>query len=210
MPWERYRMQQFTEYPGPDHDDYANVLALNTAFIKATSDLKGPQRGRLAAAPFLLFSCRENDLEWWDKALAENRQSDLLAEPELRIPELRRLQTAALSFLWQLSRRNPYAARIISGATISWCAKITDLPLVTLLDRVGARGDLIVSRLSYAGAAGERLLSDGTSSRRNVCKSSHLSALQRLLTRTGVDHYTQLPAAACSMSGPMRVLDKKV
>jgi len=203
-------MEQISEFPGPSPDDYANVLALNTAFIKAAFDMKGPQRGRLAAAPFLLFSFRERDLEWWDVVLAENHQGDLMAAPELDDPALRRIQTAALSFLWHLARRNPYATRIISGATVSWCEKITDLPLVTLLERVGARGDLMQSRLDSPDEHGARLLSDGTSSRRKVRRSSQLLALQSLLTHARTEHYARLPAAACNMAGPMRVRDKKV
>ena len=203
-------MEQSTEFPGPSPDDYANVLALNTAFIKATSELKGPQRGRLAAAPFLLFSLRENDSPWWAGVLADQRQGDLMAAAEHESPELSRIQTAAISFLWQLARRNPYAARIISGATISWCDMITSLPLVTLLNRIGGRGDLMVSRLDTPVALGKRLLGNGTSSRLKVRRSSQLTALHTLLTRSESDNYTQLSAAACSMSGPLRVLDKKV
>lgn len=203
-------MEHNSEFPGPSPDDYANVLALNTAFIEATSELKGPQRGRLAAAPFLLFSLREDDVAWWAGVLAEQRQGDLMAVAEHESPELSRIQTAAISFLWQLARRNPYAARIISGATISWCDKITSLPLVTLLNRIGGRGDLMISRLAKPVALGERLLGNGTSSRLKVRRSSQLTVLQTLLTRSESDNYTQLPAAACSMSGPLRVLDKKL
>jgi len=207
---ERDNMEQISEFPGPSPDVYANVLALNTAFIKAAFDMKGPQRGRLAATPFLLFSLRERDLQWWDAVLAENHQGDLMAVPELDDPALRRIQTASLSFLWHLARRNPYAARIISGATVSWCEKITDLPLVTLLDRSGARGDLMQSRLNSPDEHGARLLGDGTSSRSKVRRSSQLVALQSLLTHTRTDHYSKLPAAACSMARPMQVHDKKV
>ena len=203
-------MEHSSEFPGPSPDDYTNVLALNTAFMKATSELKGPQRGRLAAAPFLLFSLREDDVEWWASVLADQRQGDLMAAAEHESPELRRIQTAAMSFLWQLARRNPYAARIISGATIAWCEKITDLPLVTLLNRTGGRDDLMMSRLDDSTVNGERLLGSGTSSRRQIRRSSQLTALQTLLTRTRLDNYTQLPAAACSLSGPLRVLDKKM
>ena len=202
-------MEQISEFPGPSPDDYANVLALNTAFIKAAFEMKGPQRGRLAAAPFLLFSFRERDLVWWDEALLDNRQGDLMAVAALENPELRRIQTAALGFLWQLARRNPYATRIISGATVSWCEKISDLPLVTLLDRVAARGDLLQSRLNNPDVLGERLLCDGTSSKRNVRRSTQLTALHSLLTRAAFDNYTRLPAAACNMARPMRVRDKK-
>lgn len=203
-------MEHNSEFPGPSPDDYANVLALNTAFIKTTSELRGPQRGRLAGAPFLLFSLREDDAGWWAGVLAEQSQGDLMAASEYESPELRRIQTAAMSFLWQLARRNPYAARIISGATIAWCEKITSLPLVTLLNRIGGRDDLMVSRLDMPVALGERLLRGGTSSRRQIRRSSQLTALQTLLARSGIDDYTRLPAAACGMSGPLRVLDKKL
>jgi hypothetical protein len=203
-------MKQAIHYPGPSQDDYANVQALNTAFIKASFDLKGPQRGRLAAVPFLLFSIRERDPLWWDDALSDARQGDWMAVADIESPESRCLQLAALSFLWHLARRNPYAVRIISGASISWCERITDLPLVTLLDRVGERGDLMLSRLDSPNAPVGRLLGNATSSKRSVRRSSQFTALQSLLTRTDNDGYTQLPAAACSMAGPMRVLDKKL
>jgi len=203
-------MEYHSEFSGPSPDDYANVLALNAAFIKATSKLKGPQRGRLAAAPFLLFSLREDDVGWWASVLVDQPQGDLMAVAEHESPELRRIQTAAMSFLWQLARRNPYAARIISGATIAWCEKITALPLMTLLNRIGGRDDLMVSRLDLPVAQGERLLGSGTSSRRQIRRSSQLTALHTLLAQSGIDNYTRLPAAACSMSGPLRVLDKKL
>jgi hypothetical protein len=209
-PGSKKTMERIREFPGPSPDDYANVLALNTAFIKATVDMKGPQRGRLAATPFLLFSFRERDLDWWDEALAENHQGDLMAAPELDNPKLRCIQTAALSFLWHLARRNPYATRIISGATVSWCEKIADLPLVTMLDRMAARGDLMQSRLEHSDEMGGRLLGDGTSSKPSVRRSSQLVALQSLLTQATFDNYTKLPAAACAMASPMRVQHKKI
>ncbi len=202
-------MDQDKDFPGPSPDDYSNVLALNTAFIEATSDLKGPQRGRLAAAPFLLFSFRENDLQWWTSVLADSHQGDLMATALVSPAHLRGIQTAGLSFLWHLALRNPYAARIISGASVSWCEKITSLPLVTLLNRISSCPDLMVSRLETPTAIGERLLDSGTSSRRKIRKSSHFSAWQTLLTRTGAERSSRLPAAACRMNAPLRVLEKK-
>jgi len=203
-------MELISEFPGPNADDYANVLALNRAFIEDAFDMRGPQRGRLAETPFLLFSLRECDLDWWDSALDESPQGDLMAAAELDNPESRRIQTAALSFLWHLARRNPYATRIISGASVWWCDKIADLPLVILLDRIGARGDLMQSRLDNPVELGARLLGDGTSSRPRIRRSSQLVALQSLLTHATFDNYSSLPAAACQMTRPMRVKDKKI
>lgn len=203
-------MQALSEYPGPQEDDYANVLALNSAFIKATSDLKGPQRGRLAATPFLLFSLRENDTEWWRQVLTDNPQRDLIDHTMLEDPVLRCVQTAALSFLWQLARRNAYAVRVVSGATIAWCEIVSELPLLTLLDRVGARADLMQSRLQAPDDIGGKLMGSGASSSMTLRRSSQLCALQTLLTRASSEMNSRLPSAACNLSGPMRKLLKKV
>ena len=212
-------MEFCSEYPGPSRADYANVLALNTAFLEASSDLKGPQRARLAAAPFLLFSLREIDLDWWASALADDRQGDLIAVPKHATEALCGLQSASISFLWQLADRNPYAARIISGATIAWCEMLTGPPLVTVLKRVGMRSDLIISRPGVIDLAHSQLLGLGVSSRRDIRRSSHFTALQSLLTRSRVDQSQRLSAAACSMPAPglkaviktdNRVCEKKV
>lgn len=203
-------MRYSSEYIGPNPGDYANVLALNSAYLQATSNLKGPQRGRLAVAPFLLFSLHEQDLEWWRIALGDSQQRDLIIAKDLEDSKLQRVQAAALSFLWQLAQRNPYAARVISGATLEWCEQLCDLPLVTLLCRVGARGDLMMSRVEENGALGKRLLGEGLSSNADVRRSTQLSVLQMLLTHSPRHSYAQLPAAACSLSGPLRALHKKV
>ena len=203
-------MQLITEYPGPRPDDYANVLALNTAYLKATSALKGPQRGRLAATPFLLFSLREADLTWWQAAMAETSQQDMLDGDELDDPNLIKIQTAALSFLWQLARRDAHAARLVSGATIAWCELVTATPLLILLDKAAARSDLLQCRLAASDDTAKRLLAKGTSGSASLRRSSQLSALQTLLTHTSAEPYRRLPSAACNMSGPMRVFEKKL
>jgi hypothetical protein len=203
-------MQRISDYRGPGADDYANVLAFNTAFLVVTTELRAAELRRLAAAPFLLFSMRENDLEWWDDALVDRHQADLMGPHEQPNTDLRRLQTAAISFLWHLSRRNPYAVRIISGAPVAWCDRITALPLVTLLNRLGARADLLRSRIDVDEDSGGRLLGHGTSSKALLRRSAQLAVLQGLLTRPGLGEYTRLKTAACGLSRPMRVLEKKV
>ena len=201
-------MDPISEFQGPTSSDYANVEALNSAFIQATSDMKPPQRGRLAAAPFLLFSLRERDLDWWDAALALSPQADLMASAELIDQSLAAIQVAALSFLWHLASRNPYAVRIVTGASLSWCDKITEQPLVALLDRVGTRSDLIRSRLDDERCG--KLLGNASSSKRRVRRSLQLVVLQSMLTQAGFDHRPELPAAACSMPRSMRVQDKEL
>lgn len=202
-------MEFSSDYPGPSRDDYANVLALNAAFLNRYHDLKGPQKGRLAAAPFLLFSLRENDLDWWAAALADHTQLQLSESSPNNSDHDRGLQSASISFLWQLARRNPYAARIISGAGIAWCEILTGLPLVTVLERVGTRGDLIASRLDGPDTVCSQLLDQGASSHQNIRCSSHFVALQFLLTKSRGDRHDRLPAAACSMTTPRQKIDRR-
>lgn len=203
-------MEQFAEFQGPSANDYVNVRALNTAFLKTTSTLSGTQQERLAAAPLLLFSVHECDLQWWDRLLGGGGQVDLMDDPDVAEPLRRQLQFAALSFLWHLSRRNPYAARVITGASVAWCERIAALPLVTLLHRAGARADLIRSRLEVPGTLGDHLLLGARSSRNRIRRSSQHTALQVLLTHKDAAQPAAMASAACDMVGPVRALNKKV
>lgn len=207
-------MEHFRDYRAPDANDYKNVLALNVAFLEATSTLKGPQRGRLAMAPFLLFSLRENELNWWERALADQVQEDFLSPTPNPTPrqnhDLRQIQNSAVSFLSGVARRRPYVARIVSGATMAWCEKVRDVPLLTLLDRVATRDDLLVSRIDPSTASGSRLLTNGTSSNRELRRYSHLCVLQSLLTSSHSFERLPLAAAARDLTGPVRSSAKKV
>ena len=167
------------DYQPPAPSDYDNVIELNRAFLAATGNLSRTQQKQLANAPFLLFSFREQQPEWWDRALAE--QAELLRDPGIAPEPLRRVQTTALAFLWQLADRNPYAARIISGASVEWCERLTSMPLLTLVQRVGDRADLLVSRV------------EGDSGRD---RPAQLVALHGLLTQSRADAYVSLPTAA--------------
>ena len=200
-------MQSTTEFQGPTPADYANVSALNAAYIEVSFSLKPPQRGRLADVPFLMFSLREDDIEWWDKMLSSSPQDDFLIAVDSAGPELRQLQTAALAFLWHLAQQNPYALRVVTGAGTRWCELIAELPLFVLLDRVAGCDGLLQPRLSDRLSA--RLLADGTSAREQVRRSSHLRALQSLLTHVARDIPASLPAAACRFSGGLSLHDKK-
>ena len=199
-----------TEFMGPTSEDFANVGALNKAFLKVTSDLPQHRLQRLAAAPFLLFSLREDDDEWWYKALNDDPQQDLVLTGATAPAELQMLQTAGLGFLWELARRNPYAARIVSGATVGWCENLSAQTLVVLLDRVAARGDLMTSRLENHQCIWSRLLGNGSCAEQSVRRSSQLSAMHTLLTRARGVQYARMPAAACRMPAVNRQVADRV
>ncbi|MGI9248695.1 MAG: hypothetical protein ACR2QI_06740 [Woeseiaceae bacterium] len=203
------------EYQGPTTDDLANISALNRSFLAAVSDVgtggfgaiaerrySELQLSRLAGAPFLLFSFREQEAEYWHRVLADDPQIDMVDSVGPPGEKIFQLQVAGLGFLWQLSRRNPYTARVVSGAPVSWCERLAGMTLVGLLDRAASRDDLVRARFPDEDAIWRRLLGNGISAKRQVRLTSHHCALQALLTRGQQTQYDRVPAAACNMQTP--------
>jgi PAS domain-containing protein len=179
------------EYQGLTVDDLANVRALNGAWLRLTG-----RDERLAAAPFLLFSIREHDAAFWERLLAGGGQHELFSGQLASSDARYGLHTAALGFLWELSRRNPYVARIVGGAPLDWCQRIASETLLRVLDCAVHR-ELVQPRFPAEAVVYRRV-------------SAHMAALQSMLT-LGIDHdAVQLPAAACRMTGPVRRVSNKV
>ena len=141
------------DYQGPDPADLANVYALNTAFLdwlvagrmKAEmppeahallSRMDRSRLDRLARAPFLLLSLCEYDDALWGRLFSDQHGMSLLAAMQPADEDGMRLTTAALGFLWQLAMRNPYAARLVSGASLNWCEQLAACTLMDVVARV--------------------------------------------------------------------------
>lgn len=208
------------EYQGPEPADLANVCALNIAYLDwlrargsttaaevpmtpeisaALAGMSRAQLERLSRVPFLLMSFREYDESQWRTMFAERPVADLfqaLQEPD---EEATRLISAGLGFLWQLSKRNPYAARLVSGASLNWCEQLAACTLVELFSRAVAGYPLLEPRMFDNPDLWQKLLSACVSARKDVRMAARVSALQTLLTRTSVSSYGHLAAAACSM-----------
>jgi len=218
------------DFTGPEPADLANVNSLNHAFlvqlrapscgrpwrqqlsaavqlmIKGLTDL---HIGRLAAAPFLLFSLRERDADYWRVLSTDDSNLDLFGAID-KDADHDQLTIAGLAFLWALAGRNPYAARLVSGATLSWCEQMSDCTLLRLLQLTASRGDLLLPRLAGDEGIWKKLLGPGLSSEREVRKAAHLTALQSMLTEDPAAHYRPLRAAACSTWAPaLRVAERK-
>jgi hypothetical protein len=198
------------EYEGISRDDLENVRALNRVWLEleggAELRLSAKRMERLASAPFLLFSFCEHDDARWSRLLGERRQQDLL-EQETAIPvELNALQAAGLGFLWELARRNPYVARIVSGASVRWCEQIASATLVRVLDC--ARFRMIEPRFDRETALQRRLLARGSALEREMRVFAQIGALQSMLTTSQAPQ--RLPAAACRMPQKARQVADEV
>jgi len=205
------------DYKGPTHDDLVNIRALNRYFLRAISGtdidtfgelaerrLTDSQLAHLASAPFLLFSFREQDSDYWQRLLSDDPQLELIDSAALPSEKVRHLQVAGLGFLWQLSRRNPYVSRVVSGAPASWCELLTGSTLAKLFDRAATRGDLLCPRFAGEDSIWRRLLDSGVHAKRSLRRTSHHCALQALLTRGQRVHSEVISVAACGTQNPAR------
>jgi hypothetical protein len=211
------------DYQGLTADDLRNINALNHSFLAAISGsgaevfslvatrrMNLRERARLAAAPFLLFSFREHDHDYWQQLLDENPQADLIHSCERPDRLVRELQLAGLGFLWQLARRNPYAVRLLCGAPVSWSEQLSRPTLVWLLQRAAARHDLLSLRFANNDVVWRRLLGSGISAREVDRRASHHFALQVMLARRREAQRDRLPAAACAMRGTAQTAPRRV
>lgn len=195
------------EFHGPAVVDLANVTALNERYLELrrqqpADPLAGlPQaaRQRLAASPFLLFSLREYDAARWERLFAAGDQLELRDLHAEETEAARDLRVATVSVLWQLSRRNPFAARLVAAAPAHWCARLASTTLVDLITRVSRARDLVVPRFPEEEPIWSRLVSLAASADRNVRRAARLAALQDILTRDGPPDRARLAAAACRM-----------
>ena len=203
-------------FDGPVPFDYHNVSALNRAYLsllqanhnarqslhqlssqlsQRLTSLTRHQVDRLAATPFLLLSFRERDDELWEQILSDEPGGDLLTRPLAN--DLDRLQSAALGFVWQLARQNPYTLRLTCGATLHWCEQIAERTFSTLLAAVAPHPDLLQLRRGNDEDLWLKLLVNGISRDRNVRTAAHVSALQTILTRPATPVPRSWAVAAC-------------
>jgi len=201
------------DYQGPTPDDLANVAALNSSYLCIARDAPEPvlprltpgRIARLAQAPFLLFSFREDDRHYWRRLLDPGGQLELRDATGPMDNSRRDLRVAAAGFLWELARRNAFAARLVSGASQDWCDMITGLTLVDLHRRVAARDDLIRPRFPDDAPVWDRLVAAGSGAPRELRRAAQLSAFQDMLTRIPAAGDPGMQAAACRTSHPARV-----
>lgn len=207
------------EYQGLTTDDLVNITELNRCFLRVVTASESPLYGvlsdcslsldeqlRLASAPFLLFSLREHDDDFWQRLLDDSPQLGLIDQGETPCAEICQLQAAGLSFLWQLARRNPYAVRLICGASVSWCERLARLALITLLARSAHRHDLLGLRFADDDMLWRRLLGHGVAKSYKLRRASHYRALQHMLTHRRASQSARLSAAACAVRAPSQQL----
>lgn len=213
------------DFQGPTPADYDNLRSLNVAFLELVRKdgrrcldglstelsrrlkrLSRREIGWLAATPFLLFSFRERDDRFWQKLLNDEKCQDLFTVPIRSTDETSRLVSAGLGFVWQLAIHNPFAARLLCGASTHWCEQITERTFFHILAVAGRRSDLLVLRARHDNDLWSKLLHAGLSQIAAARNAAHISALQYMLTRQPATAAWQ--AAACASRDPaLKVAD---
>jgi hypothetical protein len=210
------------EYTGPEIADLTEVRSLNAAFLEylssddgeqlrrelpaslrpAVAALSARQIERLAGVPFLLLSLSESDDTYWNRLLHDQPVRDLFTPSHSDADSLAQIASAALGFLWQLARKNPYAVRLICGASLNWCEQLAACTLLHVLQRAVADQRVVAPRLADDSVFWHRLLGAGLSSESVVRRASHLSALQTVLTPVAATTNRRFRSAACYSSVP--------
>ncbi len=215
-------------FNGPASVDFRNVDALNHAYLnllqadtsarRSLDELSPPLRRRmttlssrqvrrLSTTPFLLLSLREREDSVWDQVLAGVGAGDLQIEP--LADDFDRLRSAALGFVWQLARQNPYTLRLTCGASLHWCERIAERTFFDLLAAVSPYPDLLVLRRGNDHDLWQKLLVDGISKDTGVRRAAHMSALQTVLTRQAAGVSRRWAVAACRSARPeLQVADE--
>lgn len=216
-------------FEGPSAVDYENVRSLNRAFLTVLKrDVEAPrclrglspklaarlpvltdhQAERLSWTPFLLFSFRERDDRFWEPMFESDGNGDLFSPAGETSDGVGRLVAAGLGFVWQLAKHNPYAARLICGASLHWCEQLTERTFLHVLAIAGRQRDVLTIRSAADDELWRKLLGNGTSRERAVCRAAHISALQRVLTHAMQPTAKRFAAAACATRPPLlRVAD---
>lgn len=219
------------EFTGPGATDFDNVRALNRAFLKLlksdpaarrclqgltpplaarVSSLADGAAERLASTPFLLLSFRERDDDFWEATFAAPSTGDLFVVPEPPSDDLGRLISAGLGFIWQLAKQNPFAARLICGASLHWCEQLTERTLFRVLATAGTRAEILALRCGTDKGLWGKLLDSGVSREKQVRRAAHISALQSVLTRASQPSPRKWAAAACAVKTPtLQVADER-
>ncbi|MDH3746736.1 MAG: hypothetical protein OER97_00910 [Gammaproteobacteria bacterium] len=208
------------DFQPPDPADLDDVHSLNRAFLDYVTHADRPVAAldqlseglaesflqltpdgsqRLARSPFLIFSLAEHEHKRWHRLFEGRAHEDLISVLDKPNDAEARLVSAALGFLWQLAKRRPYAARVVSGASLGWCERLAESTLVDLFYHAATESGLLSFRMPDNVGFWRRLLAAGTSEEKPVRRAARLSALQSMLTKSHDDHYRRLPAAACSM-----------
>lgn len=215
------------DFKGPEPADLVDVRSINFAFLEYLSGREGRslcaelpttlqpvvaalterQVSRLADVPFLLLTLNETDDAYWSHAFDDSPVRDLFTTNHNPVDPLGRIASAALGFQWQLARRNFYAVRLISGASMKWCEQLASHTLLRVLQCAVEHQGLIAPRLAEHKIFWTRLLGAGLSSAEVVRRAAHLSALQFMLTPGNETRSRMWKSAACYTAVP--VMEKK-
>jgi hypothetical protein len=210
------------DFSGPERSDLKDVQSINLAFLSflrstageplrnclpvtlqpAMQALRQRQVERLASVPFLLISIGEFNEQCWSNSSPGRPVRDLFTPTRDESDPLSRIATAAAGFMWQLARKNPYAARVVSGATLAWCEELAEQTLLRVFECAVGDQRMLTPRMTDNTAFWSRLLGAGVSSETEIRRAAHLSALQSVLTQAAAAPAQRLQTAACYSSVP--------
>ena len=184
------------DFQGPDVADLDNVYGLNRAYLDALSRplavAPGAPSGTasiiekltalsvrkstcLSQCPFLIYSFPEAADRRWARLFSDAAQPGLFDGTSLSPECVGGLAPATLGFLWELAKRNPYATRLVSGASLDWCERLADSSPVRVFRFATYEPGLLSPRLPTHREFWSKLLGAGTSNDKEIRHSAQLT-----------------------------------
>lgn len=153
----------------------------------------------IAATPFFLY--RLDDIGTDPSAAVTPELFGRSNEPENEALLL------GLSFAWQLSRRDLFSVRVLTGASTDWCAWLADVPFSSLAEVVRSNSGPLTPNLIDAAFFWPGLLEAVRNGNARHVTAVQSAGLQHLLRRQSSER--ALPVAARKLDTPeRRVADK--
>jgi len=212
-------------FDSPERSDYANLPPINKQYLSLLdrepglrrclsplpealrarlTSLSAAETERLAETPFLLCSFREYDDSHWTRVLNSVATPDLFRP--VSSPALQTVASAGLGYAWHLARENPFTLRLMTGAPLSWCERIAELPFHQLLDAYHRSGESPTIRLGHRQELWRLLLGPGVSRRRELRRAAQFTALHVVLSAPS-ERGAWLRAASRTRTPGLKVAD---
>ena len=189
--------QTFLSMLCQEKDESGLLAALPTGLARRFSAMSLPERRRMAAAPFLLFSLREDDDGYWDDVYAVPPDRDLFEPPFGHSQCRSQLVAAALGYLWQMARQNPYTLRVVCCAPLHWCERLAEEPLMRVISCSSRRDDMLRLRAADSAAIWQKMLDAGLNRRKEIRLAAQHAVLQSLHIRPQAVGQRLVRSAAC-------------
>lgn len=155
-------------------------LAADSPLLARMARLGEERLAELADCPFLLYTLGEDELIPQYRGFG---RAEELADASRGLPALALM---SLTWLRSLARRNPFAVRLIAGATEGWCVELAGAAPGALVNHARRAERWMRPRFAREGRFWEDAIAAIEERRGERLRAVRTAGLQRLLSRSAI------------------------